>query len=337
MQKQTWDVNKLLIWAIDYFKTKEIPNPRLSAELLLSAVLNLSRMELYLKYDYELNDAQLSKYKEFILRRLEHEPIQYITGDSYFRKIKLYVDKNVLIPRPETELLVEKVKQVIREIGNTKSETRNLKKGIDTEENAEAEKYQYRPLNILEVGIGSGAIAISLLFEVQSKDGFISPINIIATEISKSATEVANRNARAILDKDKLSCLKIINCDIVPYEDGEFTNNFAGNVDIVVSNPPYIKEDDFNNLDREVKDYEPKEALIAGKTGTESYSEIIKKVKPYLNKDKAFLIFETDPVTSQNLKTIIESEFRNPKISIDKDYNNLDRILITEINPGIHF
>ena len=79
MQKQIWNISKLLAWAIEYFKTKEIPEPRLSAELLLSAVLDLSRMDLYLKYDLELNDTQLKGYKEFILRRLSHEPIQYIT------------------------------------------------------------------------------------------------------------------------------------------------------------------------------------------------------------------------------------------------------------------
>ena len=127
MQKQVWNINKLLTWAIDYFKTKDIPNPRLSAELLLSSVLNLSRMELYLKYDYILNEQQLKKYKEFILRRLEHEPIQYITEEAYFRKIKLKVNKNVLIPRPETELLVEKAKEAIKEIINFKNDKKKNK------------------------------------------------------------------------------------------------------------------------------------------------------------------------------------------------------------------
>ncbi|MCE5329876.1 peptide chain release factor N(5)-glutamine methyltransferase [bacterium] len=337
MQKQTWDVNKLLVWAIDYFKTKEILHPRLSAELLLSAVLNLSRMELYLKYDYELNDLQLSRYKEFILRRLENEPIQYITGEAYFRKIKLYVDKNVLIPRPETELLVEKAKQIISEVRNTDPKIKSLKDDISAVKKEEVKYKSSKSLNILEVGTGSGAIAISLLYEAQFIDGCSSPINIIATEISKNAAEVAYRNARAILDKDKLSCLQIMNCDVVPYEDKEFADNFKGNIDIVISNPPYIRKDDFNNLEREIKDYEPKEALIAGEAGTESYSKIIKKVKPYLNKDKAFLVFETDPNTCRNLKGIIENEFVNSIVTVNKDYNNLERILTAEVNIAVHF
>ncbi|MDD5659329.1 MAG: peptide chain release factor N(5)-glutamine methyltransferase [Actinomycetota bacterium] len=316
MHKQTWNVNKLLDWAINYFKTKNIPNPRLSAELLLSAVLNLSRMELYLKYNYELNDSQLKKYKAFILRRLENEPIQYITNEAYFRKIKLYVDKNVLIPRPETELLVEKAKRTMMEMT-----------GMDMKVGDKSSK----PLNILEVGSGSGAVAISLLYETQPEKGCLPPIKIIATEISKSASEITYKNAAAILDKDKLGCLRIVNCDVIPEKDDEFANDFKDNIDIVISNPPYIKTEDFDNLEKEIKDFEPKEALVAGKTGTESYARIISKVKPYINKSKVFFLFETDPKTYRNLKEIIESEFRNPKVTIDKDYNDLERILIAEV------
>lgn len=331
MHKQTWNVNKLLDWAINYFKTKNISNPRLSAELLLSAVLNLSRMELYLKYNYELNDSQLKKYKEFILRRLENEPIQYITNEAYFRKIKLYVDKNVLIPRPETELLVEKAKHAMMEMTGMDMKVGDLKKSGSDVIRKEVGDKSSKPLNILEIGSGSGAVAISLLHETQSEKGCLPPIKIIATEISKSASEITYKNAAAILDKDKLGCLRIVNCDVIPEKDDEFTNDFKDNIDIVISNPPYIKTDDFDNLEKEIKDFEPKEALVAGKTGTESYARIISKVKPYINKSKVFFLFETDPKTYRNLKEIIESEFRNPKVTIDKDYNDLERILIAEV------
>ncbi|MCL6087573.1 MAG: peptide chain release factor N(5)-glutamine methyltransferase [Actinobacteria bacterium] len=326
MEKQEWNVNKLLIWSIDYFKNREIPNPRLSAELLLSAVLNLSRMELYLKYDYVLSNDQLKKYREFILRRLKHEPIQYITGESYFRKIRLSVNKNVLIPRPETELLVEKAKQIITQLKNLKKEE---KKAIKN--NRDQENHSIKTINILEVGTGSGAIAISLLFEAQSDNSNEIPVNITATEINKDAAEVAKANAAAVLDGERFLHLKIINCNIIPENDRQFMDNFAGKFDIVISNPPYISEADFNSLDREIKEYEPREALISGKTGLDCYKSIIKKTMSLINPQKAYFIFETDPRISQNLKKVIEDEFKNSKIEIERDYNNLERILTAEV------
>jgi HemK-like putative methylase len=111
---QKWTITRLIAWAIEFFKTKEIEEPRLSAELLLSSVLGLSRMQLYLNHDYVLDEAELKRYKELILKRLEQMPIQYILRESYFRKTKLYVDEHVLIPRNETELLVEQASEHIR-------------------------------------------------------------------------------------------------------------------------------------------------------------------------------------------------------------------------------
>lgn len=344
MQKQVWDINKLLTWAIDYFKTKNIPNPRLSAELLLSSVLNLSRMELYLKYDYILNEQQLKKYKEFILRRLEHEPIQYITGEAYFRKIKLTVDRNVLIPRPETELVVEKAKQIIQEIINLKKESKESekedkqnRKPINISENTSVDNINdnfFKPVNILEVGVGSGAIAISLIYEENfNKDGSF-PFNIIATDISKAAIEVASKNANLILSPQKIKNLIFFECDVIPEDNKEFVNKYFKNIDLVISNPPYISQKDYENLNREIKNFEPETALNAGITGTETYKHIIEKVKNFLNPQVSFIIFETDPKTSIKLQELIKNEFKTPLIKVEKDYNNSDRILVAEIKKN---
>ena len=309
MQKQIWTINKLLAWAIDYFKTREITEPRLSAELLLSAVLDLSRMDLYLKYDLELKDDQLKKYKEFILRRLNHEPIQYITGTAYFRKIKLDVDKSVLIPRPETELLVERAKKAILHLAG-------LKKSV---------------INILEIGTGSGAIALSLLFETDYDEDKTFPFDIIATDISSDALKTASKNAKKILNNEKNNHLELFECDVLPQDNENFFKKYLKNIDIVISNPPYIAEEDYLNLDRQIKDFEPETALNAGRTGTEKYSHIIKKVKSFLNPKAAFIIFETDPLTSLQLQKIIKAEFEDGKASIEKDYNGQDRILVAFI------
>ncbi|MES0341789.1 MAG: hypothetical protein ABUK08_05700, partial [Candidatus Humimicrobiaceae bacterium] len=115
---EKWNVKKILDWGIDYFKSKDVPQPRLSAELLLASILRLSRMDLYLNYSRVLTSDELKTYKGHILKRLEHIPIQYILGEAYFRNIRLYVDENVLIPRPETELIVEKSLEIAESILN---------------------------------------------------------------------------------------------------------------------------------------------------------------------------------------------------------------------------
>jgi len=332
LQKQIWNISKLLAWAIDYFKTKEIPEPRLSAELLLSAVLNLSRMDLYLKYDLELDESQLKKYKEMIIRRLDHEPIQYITGEAYFRKIKLEVDKSVLIPRPETELVVESAKKAILRLAGPKTtsvksaEADAIKSG-STENIEKTSLSPNQVINVLEIGIGSGAIALSLLFESEINEDQTLPISVIATDISGEALKTAFKNAGNILTPQKLGHLELFECDVVPGDSEKFINKYLKNMDIIISNPPYIAEDNYKNLEKQVKDYEPEQALNAGKTGTEQYSHIIKRVKPFLNPAAACIIFETDPLTSPELQRIIRSEFKDCSIAVEKDYNGLDRIL----------
>ncbi|MDZ7837003.1 MAG: HemK family protein methyltransferase [Actinomycetota bacterium] len=157
-----WTVKKLLEWGIEYFSQKQVSQPRLSAELLLSSVLNLSRMKLYLNYDYQPSEPELKQFKKLILKRLDHVPIQYILGQAHFRNISLKVNSQVLIPRPETELLVDKALEIIAGLKQDK-------------------------IKILEVGTGSGAIAISLAQEIAKDIDF----NLVATHNSSQAIELA--------------------------------------------------------------------------------------------------------------------------------------------------
>ncbi|MDD2521124.1 MAG: peptide chain release factor N(5)-glutamine methyltransferase [Kiritimatiellae bacterium] len=302
MQKQIWTVNKLITWTIDYFKRKNINNPRLSAELLLSYILNFSRMELYLHYDFIPEDYQLKKYRELISKRLENIPIQYLTNESYFRKLKLFVDERVLIPRPETELLIDEAIEKIKEL--------SLKKN---------------KIKILEIGTGSGAISLSIITEIKKTCPGIS-LSVIATEKSPEAIEVAKKNARMILKEDYPDILRLINCDIIPENNSGFDNNFTSAFDIIISNPPYIREADFGSLPEEVRKYEPAEALIAGIKGTEVYLAILERVKDYINSEKAFIIFETDPLTCKELEEISKNIFPGSSDQIKNDYNNLERI-----------
>ena len=213
-------------------------------------------MDLYLNYNRELTSGELKTYKEHILKRLEHVPIQYILNEAYFRNIRLYVDENVLVPRPETELIVEKSLEIAE--------------GILSEKGS---------ITIAEIGTGSGAIALSLYTELKKRSGGSSgsrlECTIIATDSSINALEVARKNAQDILETEDLESMEFVQCDILPEAGSFMFKKYCEKIDIIISNPPYIREDDFSGLPREVREYEPGVALVAGKTGLEIYEKIL--------------------------------------------------------------
>ena len=307
---EKWNVKKILDWGIEFFDVKDVPQPRLSAELLLASVLGLSRINLYLNYNRVLTSSELKTYKEHILKRLEHVPIQYILNEAYFRNIRLYVDESVLIPRPETELIVEKSIEIAEGVLN--------KKGSIT---------------IAEVGTGSGAIALSLYSELKKRSegssggGF--ECTIIATDSSIDALEVARKNAQDIMETEDLESLEFIQCDILPEAGSFIFKKYCGKIDIIISNPPYIREDDFPGLPREVREYEPGVALVAGKTGLEIYEKILSAAATYLTTESpAYIILETDPIVSGGLLELVEGTIDFKQALLEKDYNKKDRILI---------
>jgi release factor glutamine methyltransferase len=304
---ETWTVKKILDWGIGFFSNKDIPQARLSAELLLASVLGLTRMELYLNHSRVLKPGELATYKDHILKRLEHVPIQYILGQAHFRNISLFVDKNVLIPRPETELVAEKALIEAKRILEAKGS-----------------------INIIEIGTGSGAIAISLYAELSEKmPERKKGINLTATDISGKAIVVAKKNADNMLS-DNSGAIDFISCNILPDEDSSWFSDNKGKVDLVVSNPPYISKSGYEALPREIKEYEPSQALVAGDSGLESYQKILSKVKNILEKN-ACIIFETDPVTGDGLVSLVEENMKPKSVSLEKDYNKKERILTVHL------
>ena len=319
--KQEWDIRKILDWAIKYFNTKEIPQPKLSAELLLSSVLGFSRMQLYLNFGYILKEKELAKFKEYILRRLKNEPVQYILNEAFFRNLKLYVDGNVLIPRPETELLVDKLLTTLKE-------------------NKEDILSSNKTLNILDIGIGSGNIALSVASEI--KNFLFNPgvenINtrpdlwhIITTDIEKSAIAIAEKNAKKNLSDSEIKNIEFINCDIIPDLDKAFNINYKSRINIVISNPPYITMQDYEKLPDEVRNYEPGSALLAGNTGLEIYEKILEKIKDYIDRKLCYMFFEADPNIAGKLKKLLEKKLNTGLVTIDKDYNQRERIITVKI------
>lgn len=222
----------------------------------------------------------ITKYPvEYIKKKLEENyPVQYLIGDVDFYGNKILVDKNVLIPRYETELLVENTIKLIKK--------ENLNK-----------------INILDIGTGSGCIAISLAKSLDAK--------INAIDISKKALKVANKNAKINNVK-----IRFIKKDILK-------NKIKGKYDLIISNPPYIDEED--QVDPKTK-YEPQNALFADKNGLIFYEEILKKSVGHLNKN-GIIAFEIGMNQANDIKKIVDKFYPNCVFILKKDYQDRDRMI----------
>ena len=271
----------------EFLTNKGIESPRINAELMLAKILNCKRLDLYLSFDRPLNEEETNLYREFIRRRSKFEPLQYILGSVEFYGLEFKVDKSVLIPRPETEILVETI--------------------LNSVEKDSA-------LNILDIGTGSGIIAICLAKNLRAS-------SISATDISDSALVIAKENAE-LNGVEKQINFK--NFDIVTNE------GYPGNqFDIVVSNPPYISSEEYQNLAPELKLYEPQIALTDNFDGLNFYRTITGKSKTLLKKGGK-LFFELGQGQSYKVSDIIQQgNFSN--IVIKKDYQNIDRVISGEL------
>ncbi len=271
----------------EYLKNKGIESPRINAELLLAKILNCKRLDLYLSFDRPLNEDEIKLYREFLKRRSEFEPLQYIVGSVEFYGLKFKVNRSVLIPRQETEILVETILDCYKEQCG---------------------------LRILDIGTGSGIIAVCLTkFLVDSKT--------FAIDLSREALEIAKGNAEMNSVKDRMEFAQF---DIL--NDGEFPDK---DFDIIVSNPPYISRNEFPDLQPELKIYEPREALTDEGDGFKFYEVIAFKAKSLL-KNNGRLFFETGQNQAAKVEEIMKREnFSN--INIRKDYLNIDRVIYGEL------
>ena len=267
----------------EYLKNKGIDSPRINAELILAHILKLKRLELYLAFDRPLKEDEIVLYRQFLKRRSEFEPLQYILGTVNFFGLDLKISPLVLIPIPETELLAE---EIINEFKD------------------------HELVKILDIGTGSGNIAITLA-------KFLPNSIITATDISGGAIDIATANAKSNGVSDRINFF--IN-DIFSSQ-----NLAENNFDIIVSNPPYVTSEDFKNLNKELKDYEPKAALTDDSNGLSFYDIISSKSNIYLKKGGK-LFFELGHGLSENVQDIMQkNHFIN--ISIKKDYQSIDRII----------
>jgi release factor glutamine methyltransferase len=267
-------------------------------ELLLTALLNCKRADLYAE-DHFLDRGQKEKLSVMLKRRQQGEPVQYIIGFTEFMGFYLKTDKRALIPRPETEILVENTFELIKN-NFSQLDKRDIKKTKDTK------------INILDIGTGSGNIAISLA-------RLLDDSQIVATDISEEALELAEENAKINEVYKKIIFLK---SDL--FETGfEKKHNFF---DIIVCNPPYLTTDEFEKSAIDLM-YEPRIALDAGRDGFRFYRKIIKQAVRYL-RENGYLIFEIGHNQSMKFRGVVDNSKGFIIERMIKDYNGIDRVVI---------
>ena len=282
-----WTPIRLTRWSGDYLAEKGVENGRLDAELLLAHVLGVKRLDLYLQFDRPLRPDELSAFKPLLRRRAAREPLQYITGRASFRELELTIDPRALIPRPETEILVEEVLAWARE----------QTEGV--------------PLAALDLGTGTGAIALSLHLE-----GGFAPV--VATDASQEALDLAGENVRALGVGEGVELRK-----------GElFSAVQAGeHFSVIVSNPPYIPEGSRESLQEEVREWEPESALFAGPEGLDVLVPIIRGAPEFLSVG-GLLALEVGVEQARKVARTMEETGSFQEIRIRPDLAGRERVVL---------
>lgn len=286
--KKLTSLLEIINYSAGLLKENNIKDARLNVELMFCDILKCDRIKLYLDFDKPLRKEEIVDFKIMLKRRLNHEPLQYIRGKTNFYGYDIILNKLVLIPRQETEILAGKVLENIYNSGKN-----NLK--------------------ILEIGSGSGCLAIALSGEMTKKN---IRHKIISVDKSIDSISISKENMR-------LNNISGDNIDFIVLDflkDGIQGDNF----DIVVSNPPYIPLKDISTLDDEVKNYEPVEALTDGKDGLLFYEKIFKLSKSDFSDSAIFL--EIGDGQRNKIEELLHS-FNIENFEFFKDYNKTERVL----------
>ncbi|MDO8445971.1 MAG: peptide chain release factor N(5)-glutamine methyltransferase [Deltaproteobacteria bacterium] len=304
MSFDAWTVLKIIQWTTEYLKGKGIENPRLDSEVLLAHLLKLDRVGLYLNYDRPLSKEELSSFREMVKRRGAREPLQYITAHQEFWSLDFKVMPDVLIPRPETEILVEEAVKVVSGQGAVASESR-------------PPTTDHRPL-ILDLCTGSGCIAISLAHEL--KDSVV-----YAVDASEAALRIARENAEINGVQDRVTFLK---GDLYgALENRPLTTDHRPLLfDLIVSNPPYVKSTDIPNIQPEVRDFEPRMAVDGGPKGLDFYRRIVAGVAEYLASG-GWLMMEVGEGQAEAVSEMIEEAGLFEAAAIVKDLAGIERVV----------
>ena len=277
-------------WTTEYLTNKGVDAPRLSAELLLCHAVGLTRIELYTQFDRQVAKRQLDQLHDLVKRAGLHEPVAYLTGRTEFYSLELNITDNCLIPRPETELLVQRAIEFLRTRASVQF--------------------------VCDLCTGSGCIAVAIAKNHPDS-------RVIATDISAGALEVAAQNVQKHHLKERVRLLQ-----------GDLFEPLVRQLDVdqfdlIVCNPPYVSAAEYERLDNNVKDYEPKSALYAGTDGLDVYRRIMEKADQFL-KPGAALMLEIGYAQGPAVRELLEESRAFAQIKIEKDLHDNDRIVIAK-------
>lgn len=286
-----WTIIKLLKWTTSYFESRDIDDPRIEAEILLAHALHTQRIDLYLRYDQPLSSNELSRFKDLIKRRIHREPVAYIVGSKEFWSMEFRVTKDVLIPRPETEFLVEA--------------------SINLLPQDSASHPILTPKRILDLGTGSGAVVLSIA-SMRSCHIFFASDRITA------AVKLAKQNATHHGLESRVSFI----C-------ADWFGSFKEKMplfDMIVSNPPYIPSRIIGKLQPEIVKYEPISAIDGSGDGLLCLRHIINKAHFYL-KRKGYLLLEIGHDQRNDIQKIVDECEKYENVVYTKDYSGYDRVV----------
>lgn len=282
-------VFEALKWASSYLKGHN--REEYAAELLLRHTLQVSRSEMLIKFREDMEDEQFESFQKIVYLHAQGQPVQYIIGQEDFYGRAFTVNKEVLIPRPETEELVQSaLARIDRLFGKNAA------------------------LKLVDVGTGSGAIAVTMKLENPS-------LQVVATDLYEVSLSVAKQNAKKLGAED----IEFIQGDLLqPLMEQE------RNIDIVLSNPPYIPEGDIQTMSDIVTEFEPHRALFAGEDGLVLYKRLCEEL-PLVVKEKAIIGFEVGAGQSKAVAKLLETAFPQAKVEVQYDINGKDRMVFAEV------
>ena len=284
-------IGKTVDWAAQILEQNGCQDTHLDAELLLGHMLGWSRAQLLAHPERTLTEAEQGAFFELLRRRADREPLAHILGHWEFRGLDLAVNTHVLIPRPETELLVDLAKTFLMELW--------LRRGGTSAD---------RPLVVVDVGTGSGAIAISIAVEMPQ-------VIVHATDLSPEALAVAALNCRrhGVIGR-------------VVLEQADLLSRFQGRIDIIVANLPYVRRDELPTLAPEISRYEPALALDGGRDGLRLVSRLLEQAGQYIE-DEGAIWLEIGADQGDVARELAQQAFPNAQVSLHQDYAGRDRVV----------
>ncbi len=290
------NIREALEYAVNLLKENNINEPIIKTRIILANILNKNKEYILIHEDEELDSSLLNRFENNIEKICSGIPVQYITNKQEFMGLEFYVDENVLIPQPDTEILVEEVIDICKNF--------NVHNNSYKDENNEC-------IKILDLCTGSGAIGISIAKNIENS-------KITLSDISIKALEIAEKNCKNIVGPSVNNEIQIIQSDLF--------ENINDKFDIIISNPPYIKSDVIKTLDKEVQN-EPILALDGGKDGLKIYRRIIDEAYRYLKTDRC-LALEIGYDQKEEVIDLIKNTKRYTDIYSKKDLAENDRIII---------